>query len=197
MAKYLTKTGQTVIAGTDSNGNPAFARVSHHNRGLLVMPPELCATYNGSEFFYSEAFTLTGTTDRRDYILETPDSDTVTHMNIIRAIGSVITYFKIIEDTELSSTDALTVFNNNRNDSTTNTAQLYLADAAGGTTDTGTKIFEDNSGGETNKSISPMTGTYADEIFLKKNTKYRFSFGTGSASNLCNFLLKWHEHESG
>jgi len=194
--KYFTKSGQSVIGGIDRNGNPKFAKLIYENGALLTIPPELAATFAGKEFFYTEAFTLAGTTDRKDYIFQTPNTDKWAHMNIIRGTGSAITYFKIIEDTELSSTDALTVFNNNRNDSTTNTAELFQVDALGGTTDTGTKIFEINSGGSSNQSRSPMLGSYADEMFLKKDTKYRISFGTGTASNLCNLLLKWHEHEN-
>ena len=199
MSKYFTKAGQTVIGGIDPNDEPRFAKIVYQNRGLLTLDPILAATFQGKQFFFSDAFTLAATSDHKNFVFQTPNSTKWAHL-VWRGTGSAITTFEVIEDTMLTtsdftSTDSLTVFNNNRNSTATADCRIWpVDDTVDYSTDSGTTIFEIASGAATNQSRTPASGTYADEVFLKSNTMYRFSFSTGSASNLCNILLQWHEH---
>ena len=195
MPKYLTKTGQTTIAGLDVNDTPSFLKIIYQNRGLLTLPPTLAATFQGKEFFFSDAFELAETTDARDYVFVTPNTTKWAHFTF-HAEGSAITEISFWEDTQYSVTTdytAQTTFNNNRNSTDAADCLIYLATATS-STDSGTRLLHMKSGSATQQSKDSMDAGYADELFLKQNAKYRISFGSGSTSNLCNLKVQWHEH---
>ena len=194
-AKYFTQPGETVIGGLDSSGNPDHVRMNSNTGALIAIPPALQAIYEGKEYFYSAAFELTTTTDVQNYIFETPDSDTIrAHFNF-RGTGSAITEVALWEDTVLVTTDAteMTTYNNDRNSTDSADCKIYLASVLT-TTDTGSRLKHVKSGAATQYSRSSMADVPADEIFLKQNETYRISFATGTATNLCNLLVYWHEH---
>ena len=198
MPDYLTDrlNDQVVIAGTHyTDGLPRLLKVIPENGGLLTLPPILGATFRGKQFFYTEAFELAATTDQKDYIIKTPDTTKWCHL-IFTAEGSAITEVMLFEDTQYESTDGteLTVFNNNRNSTDANTTLLYETSVPVTSTDSGTRIHWNKSGSATNQSKNSGETQRGDEIFLKQNTQYRLFIGSGSADNLCNIVLHWHEH---
>jgi hypothetical protein len=194
MPKYFTQPGSSVIGGVNSSNDADYLKIISANRALLTIDPILAATFAAKQFFYSDAFTLAATSDYRDYLFVTPNTTEWAHF-LVHVDGNAITEFKLIEDSELSSSDgtAQTTFNNNRNSTDSADCLLYLIEPASAT-DSGTQLLHDKSGSATNQSKSSMSGGYADELFLKSNSIYRIQVGTGSASNLCNILVQWHEH---
>ena len=193
MAKqFTTPASSVVMGGMRTDDTPGYAKIIYQNRGLLVLPPILAATFQGKQFFYSDAFTLAETTDIRDYIFVTPDTAEWAHFTF-HASGSAITEVSLWEDTQYSSTDALTTYNNNRNSTDVADCLLYLATATS-TTDTGTRLIHINSGSATQQSRDSTEGGYEDELFLKRNASYRINFATSSTNNLCNLKIQWHEH---
>lgn len=194
MAKYFTQPGESVIGGlARGDETPRHARIIKENRAMLFIDPILASTFASKQFFYSEAFELAATTDTRDYIFETPNTTEWAHFTF-HGTGSAITEIALWEDTELTSTDALTTYNNNRNSTDTADCSLYLCAAGESSTDTGTMLIHFKSGSATNQSRANAEHGYADELFLKSNTKYRIMFRTFTATNLCNLMIQWHEH---
>lgn len=193
--KRTTKSGQAVIYGVDASGNPTYAKVIAQNRGLLTLPPILAATFQGKEFFYSEAFTLAETTDSRDFVFITPNTTEWAHLTF-HGSGSAITEVSLWEDTEYNTTSdytLLTTYNNNRNSTDAADCLLYLATVTSAT-DSGTQLLNVKSGSATQQSKDSMDAGIADELFLKQNSPYRISFNTESTGNLCNLKIQWHEH---
>jgi hypothetical protein len=193
MAKHFTQPGEVVIGGLARGDNtPRHARIIKENLAMLFIEPVLAATFAGKEFFYEEAFTLAETSDLRDYIFQTPNTNEWAHFKF-HGSGSAITDISLWEDTQYSSTDAVTTYNNNRNSTDTADCLIYNLTATS-TTDTGTRLRHKLSGSATQQSRDSMDVGYADELFLKQNAKYRISFATESTGNLCNMLIQWHEH---
>ena len=196
MAKqFTTPASSVVMGGMRTDDTPGYAKIIYQNRSLLTVPPVLAATFQGKQFFYSESFELTETTDTRDYVFKTPDTAEWAHF-WVKAGGSAITEFRLWEDTELSVTTdytALTTYNNNRNSTDVADCLLYLA-SADTTTDTGSRLWYLKSGSATQQSRDSSEGRIEDEMFLKRNSYYRISFATGSTSNFCHMRLHWHEH---
>jgi hypothetical protein len=194
--KRVSKSGQAVIYGVDANGDPVYIKAIEQNRALVTLDPTLAATFQGKEFFYSEAFLLAETTDSRDYVFVTPNTTEWAHFTF-HASGSAITEISLWEDTELTTTSdytLLTTYNNNRNSTDTADCLLYQTPLNATATDSGTRLIHEKSGSATQQSKDSMDAGYADELFLKQNSYYRISYGTETTGNLCNLKVQWHEH---
>ena len=112
--------------------------------------------------------------------------------------GSAITEVWVYEGSAVTSTDAITTFNNHRNSANTPGLAVYLGSTStvSSTDAAGTLIWHEKSGSATNQSRSSMETGNDEEIVLKQNTSYRIRYETGTASNLCHLKLEWYEHTS-
>ena len=196
MPQYYTDNvrNQVAIAGVSAYDDlPRLVNVNRANRGMLTLSPILSATLAGKQFFYSEAFTLAETTDQKDYVLVTPNTTKWCHLTY-HAEGQAITEISLWEDTKFTSTDSLTVYNNDRNSTDANTTLLYQLTTPTSSTDTGSRLIHHKSGSATQQSRDDASVEVGDEMILKQNSRYRLNIVTESTGNLCNVFLHWHEH---
>lgn len=113
------------------------------------------------------------------------------HMSFeLEATGQ--TNFTIREDANWGAGTAVTIRNSNRNSTSTSKVTLQRD---GAITTTGTKIYSETFGVATNPAQSLGGETRgANEIVLKKNTKYRFTISSDTASNRISYKGFWYEN---
>lgn len=196
MPKGRGKVGEATISALASDDLPRYLKLDTSTASIQTIDYPHHEVHAGSHFFYTDYSTLAATTDTNcaDYVITTPNTTKWAHM-LIRATGSAITEVMIYEGTDITgSSDAETVFNNNRNSDTLATVTINKSTATSIAASTGTKIWSQKSGGATQQSRSSMDSGNVEELILKQNTKYLLRLVSSTASNLCNVKLEWYEH---
>lgn len=193
MAKYLTKAGEVTIAGLANDSTPRHAKLDTATHTMQTIDYAHHEVHAGSHYYVTYPFTLDATTDTRSVLIDTPNTTKWAHM-IWNLTGSAITEVWVYEDTTLTSTDAITVFNNNRNSTDSATVALYNYGTIASSTDNGTLIWHQKSGSATNQSRGSMTTRNDEELILKQDAIYRIHFATETTGNFCNIKLEWYEH---
>lgn len=148
--------------------------------------------HDGDTFRYFDAVTINSGSSQ-DYLITTPNTKKWAHF-LFLVDGTAITTISLYEATDKTGTTGQTIFNANRNSSTTATVTVDKG-TSGGTTD-GTLLFTYSSGTATGSVGKTGADTHNDEWILKQNTKYILRIASGTAGNLCNLSLSWYEHES-
>jgi len=195
MAKHFNSGngGETVLGALASDSTPRHAKLDTSTHTIQTIDYAHHEVHAGSHYYLTYPFTLAATTDTQDFIIDTPNTTKWAHM-IWDLGGSAITEVWVYEGTTVTSTDAITTFNNNRNSTETADVVIYNAGAIVSSTDDGTLIWHSKSGASSQQSRQSMKAGNAEEIILKQNSNYRVHYETGTATNLCNLKLEWYEH---
>ena len=197
MAKYMTQSGETTIAGLASDSTPRHAQIDTVTHALEFVNYSHHEVHAGNHYYVTYPFTLAATSDSQEFILTTPNTTSWAHM-VWDLSGSAITEVWVYEDSAVTSTDAISVFNNNRNSTNTADVALYRGSTStvSSTDAAGTLIWHQKSGASSNQSRTSMQTGNDEELILKQNGNYRIRFETGTATNLCSLKLEWYEHTS-
>jgi hypothetical protein len=190
MPKYFTQPGETVIGGLDSNDTPKHAKIDSATHTMQSIDYAHHEIHAGSHFMYSDSVEL-DTGILQDYLIVTPDTTAWAHM-LLDLDASATAKFDLYEDSTHTSTDAQTVFNNNRNSTDTAGVTIYKAT----TTDAadGSLLMTFKGGSATNQSKSPTSARNDTEIILKQDSTYMVRLTSFADNNLCNLRLEWYEH---
>ena len=174
------------------NGNDTFQKMSIDGStgNFTVISREHHEIHEGSAFRYFDSVTL-NSSDTIVYLITTPNTTKWSHMTLV-IDGTAITSFDIYEGSDKTGTDIQTVFNANRNSTTSATTTVHK-NVSGGTTD-GTLFMKYASGTASNQSRGSSSAEFNSEWILKQNTKYLIRITSGTIGNLCNIMLNWYEH---
>jgi hypothetical protein len=192
MAKYLSKAGQSVVAGLNGDLDPEFLKVNKQFGGLLTIDPCMQATVTGAHFFVYASTSLGSTDAAKTYLVETPDTTKWAHM-VFDMDGSAITQFDIYEDSGYDATTDkyLTAYNANRN--STDAAGVVVSEDPTTDATIGTLLTTYKGGAATNQSRSATGKDISRAMVLKQNSKYLISIDSGTDANLINFDIHWYE----
>lgn len=193
MPKYLTKAGQTVVAGLNGSLEPEYLKVNQQFGALLAITPEAQATIVGSHFFVYASTSLADTVVK-EYLVVTADSEVWPHMKFdLNASG--ICQFDIYEDTlwdqSTDTANLLTAFNAQRN--STDAALTVISENPTTDTSAGTLLMTYKGGATTNQSRTATGNTTECYVVLKQDASYLIRFTSGANDNLVNMDLHWYE----
>lgn len=163
-----------------------FARIDGVTGTLQAIEFEHHEIHDGDHFFYSDCIALASSATQ-DYMLTVPNDNVRKHFTFgVTGSGSITIAF--FEGTDKTGTTAQTIYNNDR-DSTTTPGLTVHKGTSGGSTD-GTDIHPDCGGANKQTGVIERQ----KEIILKTNTKYIMRITSGSANNNIATHFDWYEH---
>jgi len=202
---HVTKKTFSPSGDGDESSDCRNARGCAATNTLAFLDYEHMEIHSGDHYFLTDSKTINAaSSDAVDYLLVVPDTTKWVHMTI-DADGSAKTAMYLYEGATVTPTSdgAYTGwtteigYNNNRNSGNTPGLAVY---SKAGTSDPSsdyadpTLIYEYSGGSDTNQSRTPSAVRASREIILKQGIKYIFRLVSGTASNLCNVVLRWYEH---
>lgn len=157
---------------------------------LPVMNYEHHKVHAGDNYFYQDTVTL-GAAGVQDYMITTPDSAVLIHfLYKIQHLKDVL--IQLFEASDKTGTTAQTLFNSNRNSANVATLSVKKG-TSGGTTD-GTLLQPYLGGAAAGANVVSGISDHAQELMLKRNTKYILRITSVSAGCTCTAMMNWYEH---
>jgi hypothetical protein len=165
-------------------------RVDRTTRALMTIDYAHYEVHAGSHFMYTDHTEL-GSGATQNYLITVPDSAKCPHM-IFDLDGYGVTQWQFFEGTDRVGITTQNVGNNNRNSATTAGVTIHKG-VTGGTEDGGlAHIYKGGASGAQARTAT-QSGN-AEELILKRNTKYILRTTSLSLGNLTNIRLEWYEH---
>jgi hypothetical protein len=178
-----------IYAFSDLDGKRITTELVDNYSGEIVhMEHDHHEIHDGTTFRYADAVTL-GSGASQDYLITTPNTTKWTHFTF-EADGTAVTTFTLFEASDKTGTTPQSVWNANRNSTTTASTTVHKGTSGGTTDGTALMVYSSGAAGAARNASSVSHDT---EIMLKQNTKYIFRVTSGTAGNLCNVFLNWYE----
>lgn len=161
-------------------------KVDRPTDSIVITPYEQHKINAGDHFYFMDTANL-GASGTANYMIITPDTTKWGHMTIgISTIGdTMVTLDESVSGSSTGST--VTVFNRNRNSSTT--PGVVITRMAVGATD-GTLVWNTYIAEDGKIKGSPAG---QNELVLKQNTKYLLLLKSATASNVLTTIFDWYE----